>query len=236
MFTLTFLDAQHQVLQEIESAPIRGTTDWTPVRIGPVAPASDQTRALPSYRFAFDPRPERICGAGYLSNVRLARLPRLTLCASGLHNVYFTGDPVEVTTDISGMSAHDNQVLFSLLDPYGTTLAEQKQVLTPSVLEPVKGDTKASLAASATWRPQLPGPGFYRVRVSMVGDDGLALERTLSLVMLQPQPPPGGNEFGWSLPAAERPWGVAPLTTLLPQAGIHWVKFPVWHAESDTVR
>jgi len=233
---LVFLDQQRQILQEIESEPLRGTTGWTAVRIGPVAPGSDKTRfAVLSLHVRPDEN-EDLRGEAFLSDVRLSRLPRMTLKAGGLKHLYFVGEPVEVTTDISGMSIHDNQVIFQLLDPYGKVVAEQTQTLKTEPLPPVAGDTKASLAATGSWRPPIDGPGFYRVQVSMVGDDGLLLKRVVSLVVIESQPSPSGGEFGWTLPDGEEPLDFAPLTTLLPQAGVNWIKFPTWYDESNHVR
>lgn len=232
--TLSFLDENKQILQEVESTRLTGTTDWTPLTIGPVAPNSEKAR-FAVLTFHVRPRDkEDLRGEVCLSGLRLLRLPQLTLRADGPHQLYLLGEPIKVTTDISGMSAHDNQVVFELLDAHGKVLNEQKQALANNPL-PETAD-KSSLTASSSWSPPIPGPGFYRVNVSMVGEDGLSLKRSLTLAVVQPQSAPEQGDFGWSLPAGEKPLDFVPLINVLSQAGISWVKFPAWYDEQDQAR
>jgi hypothetical protein len=234
--TLTFLDEQRQVLEEIESPRLNGTMPWTSLKIGPVAPSSEKTRFAV---LTFHVRPhekEDLRGEVWLGDVRLARLPRMTLRAGGLQHLYFTGEPIQVTTDITGMSAHDNQVMFELFDAYGKSLAQQKQALQAESAGGASSDAKVSSSARATWRPPVPGPGFYRVDVSMVGDDGLSLHRSITLAVIQAQSLAKRGEFGWALPNGEQPLDFGPLTTVLTQAGISWVKFPAWYDGNDSAR
>lgn len=233
--TLSFLDERRNLLEEIESPRLSGTTSWTPLRIGPVAPSSDKAR-FAVLTFHLRPRDkEDLRGEAYLSGVRLSRLPQLTLRAEGDRPLYFVGDPIKVTTDVSGMSAANNQVVFELLDPYGKVLTQEKQSLATMPL-PAGGDDKTALTASSSWQPPVPGPGFYRVNVKMVGEDGLSLQRSISLAVVESQAAPDRGNFGWTLPDAERPLDFAPLITVLGQAGVSWVKFPTWYNEEDQAR
>lgn len=232
--TLAFLDEDKQVLQEIESARLTGTSGWTPLKIGPVAPASDKAR-FATLTFHVRPREkEDLRGEVCLSSVRLSRLPQLTLRAEGPQQIYLVGEPIKVTTDISGMSAHDNQVVFELLDAHGKVLSEQKRTLETNVSSETLD--KSSLTASSSWSPPIAGPGFYRVSVSMVGEDGLSLKRSITLAVVQPQAAPERGDFGWTLPDGEKPLDFGPLTSVLAQAGVSWVKFPAWYNEQDHAR
>jgi hypothetical protein len=232
--TLSFLDENKQILQEVESARLTGTTGWTPLKIGPIAPASELAR-FAVLTFHVRPRErEDLRGEVCLSDLRLSRLPQLTLRAEGPQQLYLVREPIKVTTDISGMSAHDNQVVFELVDAHGNVLTEQKQTLETNVL-PVIGD-KGSLTASSSWSPPVPGPGFYRVNVSMVGEDGLSLKRSITLAVVEPKSAPEHGDFGWTLPDGEKPLDFGPLTTVLSQAGVSWVKFPAWYNDNDQSR
>lgn len=232
--TLSFLDESKQVLQEIESARLTGTTNWTPLTIGPIAPASEKAR-FAVLTFHVRPRErEDLRGEVCLSGLRLSRLPQLTLRAEGSQQLFLLEEPIKVTTDISGMSAHDNQVVFELVDAYGKVLNEQKQTLETNA--PAKTADKSSLTASSSWLPPVPGPGFYRVNVSMVGEDGLSLKRSITLAVVEPQSAPDRGDFGWTLPDGEKPLDFGPLTTILSQAGISWVKFPAWYNDQDQAR
>ncbi|MGO9115576.1 MAG: hypothetical protein ACLP9L_40730, partial [Thermoguttaceae bacterium] len=95
---------------------------------------------------------------------------------------------------------------------------------------------QASPFARMTWR--LPGDalGFYRVRATVapvapsVPSSSPVAETTpeaeLSLAVIEPQLPRLGCEFGWSLSANDAVVGLVPLSDLLGQSGIRWVKFP----------
>ncbi|MHC4180726.1 MAG: hypothetical protein ACYSWU_24770, partial [Planctomycetota bacterium] len=86
-----------------------------------------------------------------------------------------------------------------------------------------------ALIAKTTWRPPVPGPGFYRVRATMKGRRGLVLQKELTLAVFDSQQIPARGEFGWTLPRGSQPLPLPPLTRLICQAGINWVKYPLWH-------
>jgi hypothetical protein len=50
----------------------------------------------------------------------------------------------------------------------------------------------------------------------------------LNLAVVAPQPTPAYSEFGWTLPRGDEPLSQSMLIDLLSQAGIHWVKYPLW--------
>jgi len=86
-----------------------------------------------------------------------------------------------------------------------------------------------NLIGKTTWQPPVPGPGFYRVRATMQGRRGLVLRQELSLAVFDQQQVPSGGEFGWSLPRGDRPLPLPLLSRLVCQAGINWVKYPLWY-------
>jgi len=112
---------------------------------------------------------------------------------------------------------------------------------------------------TAYWKPKIEDYGFYKIRVEMLRDEtneaptgnaadnspptaavsdyDLQLEpRVLTLAILPPLPRPAFGEFGWSLPAANRPLDFDALTRLLPNMGVHRVKMPVWYEKGDRAR
>ncbi len=54
--------------------------------------------------------------------------------------------------------------------------------------------------------------------------------------MVGAQASPAAGEFGWTLPDGEHPLTLPELIDLLSQAGVNWVKFPVWSANQDSNR
>lgn len=231
---LSFLDGDATVFETIESDNYRGTQDWTQVRIGAVAPDNARTQLA---RITLHVRPagrEDLSGRVYLSDIKVSRLPRMSLRAGGAKHLYMVGQKVEVSTDISGISATDDQVLFELLDPHGKQLArEVKQLQSVNGSEQQNAEMRVS---NAKWNAPVSEPGFYHVRVSMAGDNGLVLERTITLAIVKSQSVPSGGEFGWTLPDGERPLDFNSMATLLAHAGVNWVKFPAWYGDEDRER
>ena len=93
-----------------------------------------------------------------------------------------------------------------------------------------------SLIGAATWKPSIPGPGFYRISVSFPGKQGSSYFRQMTLAVISPQRSPSSGEFGWSLPHAEVPLGFPAMAQLLSDAGINWVKCPLWFARDISER
>ena len=87
----------------------------------------------------------------------------------------------------------------------------------------------------ARWEPPLAGPGFYRVRASLVGVPTTAGRDQSSLAIVTSWPAPAQSEFGWTLPRTRQPLTQPRLVELLSQAGIRWVKYPLWCDTSANV-
>ena len=84
--------------------------------------------------------------------------------------------------------------------------------------------------------PPVSEPGFYRVTIGIPGRIGIVHHREVTLAVIRPQSCPESGEFGWTLPAGEGPLSFNDLESLIAQAGMNWVKFPVWTAGADSSR
>ena len=82
--------------------------------------------------------------------------------------------------------------------------------------------------ASVAWRPPIFRPGFYRVSAELAAGGQPVRQVEVTLAVLEPQRVPAQSEFGWSLPRGDQPLSLGPLGTLVCQAGIRWVKYPLW--------
>ena len=201
---------------------------------------------------------EDLNGTIHWSRLRMLRLPRIALRASGELQVYDSLTAAEVTCEVSGLVGARPELRFELLDHAERVVATE---MLPLVLEEKKIPAKhakerdeheppapqAGITGSAKWKPPVPDYGFYRVRVSMQqahragkedlpvpeANEATILHRSLSLAVLRPLPRVAGGEFGWSLPGGEDPLPLNPLASLLSQAGLGWAKYPVWFSEQE---
>ncbi len=247
-FSVTFYDQKHQKQQTLVSSEYREVPDWTKVRIGPLMPAHREAAfAVIGLHVTAHDRAD-LEGVVQFDDLQLARFPRMNAVTNGDFNVFYDPNDVEVTCSLSGIQRPDPLVHFELLDVDGLRLANSEVHVNGSGpgeasawLSFVDADSRSlgeiqgqgGFAGTATWKPPIPGRGFYRVRVSMRGESDNQLTRTISLAVLNKSDNRPAGEFGWSLPGGQDPLPVNQLFGLLSQVGINWVKFPVWYDDQN---
>jgi hypothetical protein len=230
--TLELLDRTGKTLETFDSPLVTGTNDQT-VRIGPITPASPNTTHA-AMSFHLEPRGKEsdLFGSATLSELRIVRLPRMSLAANVPTHLYTAADKAEIRCEVSGIPELYPVVRFDLLDHEERIVGSHSEQLHSYSDKPAP----EGFAGFANWKPPLAGYGFYRVRASLHSEDRMVLERTISLAVLRPMPAPDRGEFGWTLPAEDRPLPTQALAALLGQVGIHWAKLPVWFDTSQADR
>jgi hypothetical protein len=251
---LVLLDAHGKVVESYSSPRLSGTSAWQTVRIGPLTTTAAHVRnAALAVHVAPSNVKHDIEGSAAFDDLKLFRLPRMSLRTSSETNLYASLEGAEIVCEVAGISQQHPQLAFELFDHQGKLLAERRLSLTTSrkheTGEPQPGPREESPAVffgQASWQPPLPDYGFYRVRVALRdearGDANgeptapppTILERTLTLAALRPLPTPAVGEFGWTLASRDEPLPEATLSALLAQVGVNWVKLPAWFAAEDT--
>jgi len=238
LLSVAFLDKDHRPLETYRSVSVHGASGWTRLELGPLSPVDPQIETA-VVQLHLEPSEEAdLHGSAHFAAVWMGRLPRITLETGNRLQLFAAGQPVRVTCKASGFSPQETAVEFRLLDVWGNGLCCQKRPLAarPVADDPGQAPDPAQppvLAGAAQWQPPLSGPGFYRVEARIGGPGGVAFRRLLTLAMIQPERSPLGSEFGWSLPDGQRTLSLAELTRLLSQAGIRWVKYPLWSDEGQ---
>ncbi|QDU27612.1 hypothetical protein ETAA8_27000 [Anatilimnocola aggregata] len=257
--TLTFYDDHGQPLESYESNHVVDAPRWQTLRVGPVLPKSEAATHA-RVTLAVTPRgdQEDLNGVVHWGSLRMLRLPRIALRASGDLQVYDSLTAPEVSCEISGLVCARPELQFELLDHTERVIAtemrplvlEEKRTLlkhSKAHSEPEHAAPQAGITGSAKWKPPIPDYGFYRVRVSMQqadqptaaaiansqANDATMLHRSVTLAVLRPLPRVAGGEFGWSLPGGEDPLPLNALASLLSQSGLGWAKYPVWFSEQE---
>lgn len=254
-FSLTLLDDEGRVLETFRSPGVQRTSGWQHVRLGPVSPQSDRIRhaVLGVHLEPGDQADLR--GRAEFADIWVGRLPRMTLTCNRPLALFTHPRDVIAVCRASGLSARGTTVAFELLDAFGKRLAvtDARFVLEPSpgqASEPSGGpgttprlrtdkEATASLAPAqgyvgkVAWNPPLPGPGFYRIGAAMPAESGRVHRREITLCVLDPAKSAIEGEFGWTVDPAAAPVARPGLVELLGQAGVGWVKCPLW-ASSKT--
>lgn len=255
-YSVAFMDEHQNRLSSHRSPPLRDATQWRRIRLGPLIPPDAQARfAVVGLHLRPEAEEADLQGAALFDDVWLARVPQVSLHTGSRHNVYTELGNVEITCQVSGVVEPNPEIRFALLDVAGqqvdqwqTRLAGQPQSPAPDAgprgaphlvdsSRPPWANTQAqpqtAYVGSVSWKPSLPGNGFYRVRATMQGSGGSQRRQTISLVVIDPVVNRSAGEFGWSLPQGEHPLPIRTLVGLLIHAGISWVKFPVWFSDHD---
>lgn len=250
--SLVYLDQEKKPLGKVlTSSRLHRTSPWQQLRIGPLS-ADDPQVGWVSVGLHLEPAGKEadLRGSASFDDIRLARMPRMVLTASGADHIYHDPKEVQITCRLSGQRSPNPLVTLRLMDVYGKTLVTSKQWIDSSKVEirsPAKDAGRAqekSVAAEnqfgyqgeLIWKPPVTGNGFYRVR-AVVGDgESILDERSTSFVVVDPARAGAGGEFGWSLPQGDEVHSLSWLAGVLREAGVQWVKFPVWYSEKDDGR
>jgi len=232
--SLTLLDAADRPLESFQSVKLQGTNGWQRVRLGPIAAAKpDAQQAI----LGVHVEPEDLDdlrGSVRFDDLCLWRLPRMRLETPQSEGIFTDTAGVYIVCSVSGFTRPETPLLFVLEDTQGNELAHRGEVLRgrvartgPALLDEVVADAPFR-TGTVRWRPPLAGPGFYRVR-AILGDPSRPTETgQITLVVLSSETRSGLGVFGWSLPRGERPLPLDRLARVLAQAGVGWVKYPLW--------
>ncbi|MCE9525051.1 MAG: hypothetical protein K8R36_03240, partial [Planctomycetales bacterium] len=223
--TLTFLNAKGKALHSHDatiSAKSAGR-EWQTFRLDPFTPTLDTAAASFTLRVAPRDKRQDLRGQAAFRRLRLQRLPRVMLHASSPLAIFTSPDQVEVQCEIADIPRTQTTLHFEIWDHEGHSLVTDTQSLT----------TGPDAIARATWKPSVPGFGFYRVQVRWQGQEHEIIERETTLVVLRPASLPKDGQFGWTLPTGEEPLDSPQMAALLAQSGVHWAKYPVTFSQSD---
>lgn len=250
---IDFMTARGEVIQTHRSDPFRPTGDWEFVKMGKFRPVSELVdRAVAHIEVKRGERGD-LKGVVSVADVWLGRWPSMEVTTNSRINVYDDPDDIVVTCSLSGISEQNPKIKFQLLDATQAEIGEegvkelQGRIISEEsrdASEILAGDGKHSkgFEGSEDWRPDIKEHGFYRVRVQMISTKtSLEMDRKVITLAVVPKAVLTSiGEFGWSLPETVprlgKPLDFATLQTLLPMAGVSWVKLPVWFPREETER
>ncbi|NQU21387.1 MAG: hypothetical protein HQ567_08900 [Candidatus Nealsonbacteria bacterium] len=251
-FSVSLLDKQHQRIQTFYSEKVRETDGWQKLRLGPFSPENDEAQFVVVGLHVEPQSRQDLKGTVLFDDVWLGSLPRLTLKSTDEINCFTDADDVAIKCIVS--LASDNadlasqekstlgpEITFQLEDVLGKELATYKK--RPTLQGADGGDNfsldnlaggKQARIGEVSWKPPITDPGFYRVRATMKGRTALVRRQELTLVLIEPRRSPLGGVFGWTLPDGDKPLPLPVLRRLIAQAGVNWVKYPLWfNSEKD---
>lgn len=195
-----------------------------------------------------------------IGDIWLGRLPNMQLVANNEFHVYSDPKDVMIRCTLSGISERDPKILFQLLDATNRELGEtgvkkldgteiigteqnliQEESFNASDIVDAVGNQRMGYEGSENWHPNIEqngGYGFFQVRAKMISSETGKLmdKRELTLAVIPPSDHSAQGEFGWTLPRADAPLRFEALESVLPLAGVSWVKFPIWFTPTNPAR
>ena len=245
---IDFCDEQRKVLESSTSRWYQNTTAWEQIEIGPVDITHPDVRLAIITLVVEAGEHVDLKGTFSISDIWLARMPRMTVKTNSPFNVYDNVKKVVVTCDLSGIREQNPDIRFQLLDAsstklddntvrmQGTLITEKLSSASDMINEDRSIPLPAGYSGSTNWQPPIKDYGFYRVIVSMQTAQGTLDKREVSIAVVPHLETDARGEFGWSLAGDEIPLNFEQLNVLLPQTGVSWVKLPVWYGASEIER
>jgi hypothetical protein len=242
-YSIAFYDANDRLLEQYDSPRIRTAGEWRTVSIGPLAPRSEQVRKAVIGLHVAPGEPGDLRGSACFDDLRLARLPRMSLTANRVHHVYDNPEEIVVNYEASGVREPNPLLTLRVYDVFGKVVDEDvRQFIAQPSTRPsgrAAGDN-ITYSGSATWTPRITEPGYYRVDAELGTQQGGAQRRSLSLAVIAAEKLPtasfkGPGQFGWCLPHDGDPLPLEALASLATLSGVQWVKLPAWFNADDKV-
>ncbi|HUG94038.1 MAG TPA: hypothetical protein VML55_24620 [Planctomycetaceae bacterium] len=245
--SVSFLNHRRQRVGRSVTRPVSGThAEWVSVRLGPLLPGAD-VRFLVLGCHVVHGRKQDIRGRVWFDDLRMGRLPRMSLVSNVRTHFVRRSLPVRIEAHVSGLeqagpagpavatvnasgAAAAAQLRLTLYDSAGRRIAEESFPLPASNV----GSTRAADTPDGpdviVWTLPPQEYGFYRVGAALERNGATILneEMTFAVTDLVEAGPSG--EFGWSVEGGARGMPLSELADVAAQAGINWLKFPVWQS------
>ena len=242
---LVFQDEDGNDVESHSTPPQSGTRRWAPLKLDLVRPPPGATQMLVRLIVQRgEDGLEDVRGSIGFDNVRIDQFPQLRITTDKSLGVYAYGDPITASAMIMGMSSQASEIEFELLDhddqQIATRILKATSTRAPNASkrpDTDDGDDATTVESKVTWRLPRLGPGFYRIKASLVGRrvSTLQTQTTIAVVDQIIGGPPHGS-FGWTVPGGNDGVAAKEFARWLSDLGVAWVKYPSWLSPEDTAK
>jgi hypothetical protein len=245
---LDFCDENRNVMESATTAWFRNTEGWQDIGIDAVNVTHPDVRLAIITLIVEEGEHVDLEGSFSISDIWLARVPRMSVTTNSPFNVYDNPQDVLVACKLSGIREKDPNIRFRLYDAslknladntlkmQGMLITEKLSKASDIVNKDQLAERPRGYAGKIEWHPPIKEFGFYRVYVKMDTDQGSLDERWISIAVVPRIERKTRGEFGWSLAGDNIPLNFEHLQQLLPRTGVSWVKLPVWYSSTEIER
>ncbi len=235
LISISFLNDNRQRIQRFLSQPVSGTNKkWVKLRIGPVTPRKG-TRFIVVGCHLVHGRKMDIKGVARFDNLQIAQLPRMALDSDFRSHFVKPGTGIQIKCRYSGLQK-DSQYQLNLRMIDSNHQVVQKKIY-PVSSEPNKKDDlkksplqSSSVEYSLSWNLPPQQYGFYLIQAQLEREGVVILEEETSFAVMDIVKQELMGEFGWSISSGEEEMSAVELVDVASQAGINWLKYPLWQA------
>lgn len=230
--SVSLLNHRRQRIQRFLTPAVTGHHDeWVEVEVPPITPDAD-TRFVVIGCHLLPGEEPGITGSAWFDDLVLTRSPRLAIDGHFFSHFKNEDAKIKVVATVSGVDAgHEYAIRLEFFDADGHPLHEQLDSL-PADPPPEESMEGTHLEArTIEWNLDRQSPGYYRVSATLYRDGRAHLREDTSIaVMRLVDRRRIRGEFGWSFPAPPKQIDPGDLAEIAGQAGISWIKYPVWNS------
>lgn len=226
LFTVSFLNSRKQRVQRFETRPVTGThAKWIPLELGPLKP-EPEVRYVVIGCHVDHKADDDIKGDVWFDGIWLGKMPRLTLMPEAHEHFLTPEKDIVINTEVSGLEPNAQfELQQSLSDVSGEVLEQKTWKLQSGSDSTPSGKTSSQKIG---WQIPARQHGCYFVRAAL-NRNGKPIQSTeTTLVISEPAQSRPTGEFGWSLSKGPGSLKADVLSLVAYEAGVHWVKIPVW--------
>ncbi len=231
VLSISFLNARRQRLQCFVTKPVSGThREWVRVQVGPVEPHPEAVFVVIGCHVVHGEQQD-ISGHVWFDDLWLGKLPRLKLLNTVRTRYLTPNDPIKIDALVSGLEKESTFTLKqSISDVFGNEIARKDWELKLSQTEEIQSTDRVK---QKQWELPPQERGCYLLRTHLEREGRLMLLTETALAVLDPAKPQASGEFGWSIPRGIGHLSTDELSFVAGEAGINWVKLPLWKSLHD---
>lgn len=235
LISVSLLDHRMRRVQRFVTRPVSGThRGWVRVRLGPLVPHAEVRYVVFGCHLVAGER-AGVMGGAWFDDLWLGKLPQLSLLSQFSTQFVQRSAPMRIEARASGLDAgHEYRLDLQMIDSTGQAVEQQSF---PLATDSTAGDPDAigppAVPPALVWDVPPRAHGFYRIAATLRRDGVAVLEKQTTLAVMDLVQGKSGGEFGWSLSAERDEILPRDLAEIAAQAGINWIKYPVWSSVHD---
>jgi hypothetical protein len=233
---LHVFDGKKSKIGEYSTTAVQGTRNFQLVSSQQITLPS-QGRFQGEIRLRVQPRGSSFGrGIAQFDNIRLLRIPTLTIESSSASNILTPNTTIDFTCKTAGLNSAHAQVELTVSDIDNQLVHRQvkdiidSQTNAPPIGKFVDSTSRSSPSDShstTTFQVPFTHPGIYKVGAK------IGLSQKSLLVAVLDQAGSAGGSFGLSMQQIPRLEEVEKTVNLITACQVGWVKIPIWYDEQD---